>query len=262
MAEWERQPGFDLSGKRALVVGFANPAGSAIALALAEAGADVATASSTLDGDEIMVAKQCSKAVAKLGRATFSQGWDVTLPTNVQVGLKQLMKQFGMPSVLVYNADFQLQKPIEKVTDAEFGRVLQVNLAGAFYAARSFVRELPAGTPGRLVFVTSLQGERGLGNTAAYSAAKAGVSGLTMALSQELAPRQVTVNCMAPGWMDWSPGRGPDDPGENRLLRYIPMRRFGQGDELAGLAVLLASDAGGYLNGQVFHIDGGLTTHM
>ena len=100
MADWERQEGYDLSGKRALVVGFANPAGRAITEALAEAGANVAVASATMDGDEVMAAKRASRAIAKLGRETFSQGWDVTLPTNVRVGLRQLVKAFGVPSVL------------------------------------------------------------------------------------------------------------------------------------------------------------------
>ncbi len=262
MAEWNEKPGFDLSGKKALIVGFSNPAGRGIASALAEAGADVATASATLDGDEVMAAKRASKAVADAGKATFSQGWDVTLPTNVQVGLKQLQKEFGHPSVLVYNADAQLAKPIEKVTDAEFAHVQQVNLNGAFYAARSFIKEFEGDQAGRIVFVTSILGERGVANATAYAAAKAGVVGLSAALSQELGQRNFTVNCISTGWMDWTPGRGPDEIGQNLLMRFIPMRRFGHGDELGALAVLLASDAGGFLNGQVFHVDGGVMTHL
>ena len=97
MYEWQPKPGFDLTGKRAVVVGFANPAGHAISLALAEAGADVAVASATLDGDEVMAAKRAAKEIAAAGRESYSQGWDVTLPTNVQVGLKQLIKEFGPP---------------------------------------------------------------------------------------------------------------------------------------------------------------------
>ena len=260
MADWERQPGFDLSGKRALVVGFGNPSGRAIALALAEAGADVATASATMEGDEVMAAKRASKAIADLGRGTFAQGWDVTLPTNVQVGLRQLTKEFGTPGILVFNADLPLAKPIEKVSDAEFGRVQQVNLSGAFYAARSFARELSE-PGGRLIFVTSVFGERGVSHLSAYAAAKAGVHGLATALSQELADRRVTVNCISTGWMDWTPGRGSEDPAANLLLRFIPMRRFGRGDELGALAVLLASDAAGYITGQTFHVDGGVSGH-
>ena len=261
MADWERQEGYDLSGKRALVVGFANPAGRAITEALAEAGANVAVASATMDGDEVMAAKRASRAIAKLGRETFSQGWDVTLPTNVRVGLRQLVKAFGVPSVLVYNADLPLAKPIGKTGDAEFANVQAVNLSGAFYAARAWVRELGEGEPGRLIFVSSIFGERGVNNLSAYAAAKAGVFGLAASLSQELAPA-VTVNSIATGWMDWTPGRGADDPGENLLLRFIPMRSFGGAENLGPLAVLLASDASGFLSGQVFRVDGGISAHL
>lgn len=262
MAEWNRKPGYDLEGKRALVVGFGNPAGRAIALALAEAGADVAAASSTLDGDEVMEAKRVSKDVAGMGRKSLAQGWDVTLPTNVQVGLKQVIKEFGHPTILVYNADAPLARPIEKVTDAEFARVQAVNQSGAFYTARSFVREFPEGEAGRLIFVSTIFAERGVEGLAAYTTAKAGMVGLSTALSQELGGRNMTSNCIATGWMDWTPGRGPDEIGANVLMRFVPMRRFGKADELAALAVLLASDAAGYLNGQVFHIDGGVSQHL
>lgn len=262
MFEWQPKPGFDLTGKRALVVGFNNPAGRALSLAFAEAGASVATASATLDGDEIMEAKRVSKEISKLGRETFSQGWDVTLPKNVQVGLKQLAKEFGQPTVLAYNADATLSKSIEKTSDAEFARIQQVNLNGAYYAARSFVRDVPTDGTGRLIFVNSIFAERGVENFTAYAAAKAGVIGLSAALSQELGARAITSNCISTGWMDWTQGRGPDEIGANQLLRFIPMRRFGHADEIAALAVLLASDASGYLNGQVFHVDGGVSQHL
>src|SRR3970282_1724286 len=119
MPDWDVKPGFDLTGRKALVVGTGTPAARSIAVALAEAGADVGVASATLDGDEVIEAKPISKEVANLGPQTFSQGWHVSLPTNVQVGLKQLIKEFGHPNVLVYNADAMLAKPIEKITDAE-----------------------------------------------------------------------------------------------------------------------------------------------
>jgi len=262
VAEWDRKPGFDLTGKRALVVGCANPAGRAIALALAEAGTDVAITSATMDGDEVMEAKRVAKAVEGLGRKSLSQGWDVTLPRNVQVGFRQVVKEFGTPSILVFNADLSLAKPIEKVTDMEFARIQAVNQSGAFYSARTFLRELPEGVAGRIVFVTSIFGERGIDNLSAYATAKAGVMGLSAAISQEAAARGVTSNCISTGWMDWTPGRGPDEIGQNQLMRFVPMRRFGRGDEVATLAVLLSSDAAGYLNGQVFHVDGGVGQHL
>lgn len=262
MAEWNRKPGFDLTGKRALVVGCSNPSGRAIALGLAEAGADVAIASASLDGDEVMEAKRIAKAVEGLGRKSVSQGWDVTLPTNIQVGLKQIGKDFGKPAILVYNADAMLAKPIEKTTDSEFARIQAVNQSGAYYAARSFLKEFPEGETGRILFITSIFAERGVENLSAYTTAKAGVIGLSTALSQELGGRDITSNCVSTGWMDWTPGRGPDEIGANLLLRFIPMRRFGKAEELAALSVLLCSDAAGYFSGQVFHVDGGVSQHL
>lgn len=262
MADWDRKPGFDLTGRKALVIGTGNPAGAAIALALAEAGADVAIASATLDGDEIMAAKRAAKAVAATGRKSLDHGWDVSLPTNVQVGMKQVARDLGAPSILVYNADMSLAKPIDKTTDSEFARIQAVNQNGAFYAARSFVKERDKDTVGRIIFVTSIFGERGIDNYAAYATTKAGVTGLMKGLSQELAAQNVTSNAISTGWMDYTPGRGPDEIGQNRLMRFVPMRRFGTGEELGALAVLLASEAGGYLNGQTFHVDGGVMTHL
>jgi len=261
--DWERKPGFDLTGRKALVVGFANPAGEAIALALAEAGADVAAASATLDGDEVMAAKRAARKVAEMGRASISQGWDVSLPTNVQVGLRQIVKDFGTPNILVFNADAGLWKPATKVTDAEFATVQHVNQSGAYFAARSFLRERKdTNVPARLIFVTSVLAERGVGWNTVYATAKAGIEGLVAGLSQEFGPQNVTVNAIATGWMEWTAGRGPDEIGENRLLRFIPMRRFGKAEDVAPLAVLLASDAAGYINGQVLHVDGGVSQHL
>ena len=122
--------------------------------------------------------------------------------------------------------------------------------------------ELPADGNGRIVFVTNVFGERGVENLSAYATAKAGVEGLAFALSQELGGRGVTVNCISTGWMDHTRGRGPEEIGQNLLLRFIPMRRFGHADEVGALAVLLASDAAGYINGQVIHVDGGVLTHL
>lgn len=263
MNDWTRKSPIDLAGKKALVVGFGTPAGQAIALGLAEAGADVAVASATLEGDEVMAAKRAAKAVGELGRTSFSQGWDVTLPTNVQVGMRQLVKEFGTPSILVYNAEAELWRPTPKVTDAVFAQTQNINSSGGFYAARSFLRELPDDAESaRIVYVTNILGERGIGWNTAYAATKAGVLGLVAGLSQELGQRRVTVNAISTGWMDWTPGRGPDDIGQNRLLRFIPMRRFGTADDVAPLALFLASDASGYINGQVLHVDGGVSQHL
>jgi 3-oxoacyl-[acyl-carrier protein] reductase len=262
MSDWERSPAFDLSGRRALVLGAANPAARAIALAFAEAGADVAIASASLDGDEVMEAKRISRAVTGMGRKSLAHAWDVSLPTNVQVSLRQVVKEFGAPSVLVYNAEHTAAGPLTKLSDGEFARLQNVNASGPLYAARSFLKELPEGTPGRIIFLTSVLAERGMPGLAGYTASRSSISGLVAALSQECGPRGVTANAIAMGWMDWTPGRGPADIGQNRLLRYIPLKRFGTADDVAGLALLLASDSAGFFSGQVFHVDGGVSSHL
>lgn len=262
MSDWERKPGFDLTGKLALVVGFGTPAGRAIARGLAEAGADVAVAAASTDGDEVMEARRASKDVAKLDRRTFHQAWDVTLPTNVQVSMRQLVKELGAPSILVYAADLLIAKPFTKLTDSEIARMQSVNSLGPLYSARSLLRELPEDQPGRIILLSSVLAERGVEQLAGYTFSKAGLNALVPALSQEYGARGVTVNAIATGWMDWSPGRGPAEVEDNLLMRYIPQRRFGTADELVALAVLLASDASGYINGQVMRVDGGLTTHL
>ncbi len=259
---WDPKPGFDLTGKRALVVGFTNPAGRAISMAFAEAGADVAVAATSLDGDEVMEAKRTAREIEKAGRKSISQAWDVTLPTNVQVSFRQLVKDFGHPTILAFNADYPFIAPVEKTSDAQLAKVFGVNLHGAYYTARTFIRDFPEGESGRLIWVNSIFGERGVERLSAYAAARSGVIGLSAALSQELGARGFTSNCISTGWMDWTPGRGPDEIGENRLIRFVPMRQFGKADDVAPLAVLLASDAAGFLNGQVFHVDGGVSQHL
>ena len=153
-----------------------------------------------------------------------------------------------------------MAKPLVKTSDSEFSKIHQVNLHGAFATARSYVRDLKD-SKGKIIFVSSIFGSRGISNTAAYASAKAGVTGLTLALSQELSP-QITVNCIASGWMSWTPGRGTNSVEDNLLLRFIPSRRFGEPSELSALAVLLSSEAANYITGQIFTIDGGVSTHL
>lgn len=189
----ERLP---LSGLQAVVVGLTHSAGPGIALALAEAGADVAAAAASLEGDEVMAAKRVARQAERMGRRSLSQAWDVTLPTNVQVSLRQVVKELGAPRILVYCADLPFERAIERTTDAEFARVQAVNLHGAYYAARSFLRELPEGEPGCLIVMTPEMGEDGRPGFSAYAAAKAGLAGLIRSLASETQERGVTVNAI------------------------------------------------------------------
>ncbi len=253
---------FDLTGKSALIVGAGSASGRAIALALAEAGADIALSSVTQGGDEVMAMRRLSREIAARGRKSLAQAVDATLGTGVQVMVRQVAKKLGGIDILVTCPDFFLGKPADKVSDGEWSRVLNVNLSSVFFACRAAGREMLKKGSGRIINVASGLGERGLANSAAYCAAKAGVINLTRALAQEWGPHGITVNGIGPAWMEDSPALGDPNPEVNRLIRFIPMKRPGRADELGLLAVYLASDASGYVTGQTFFVDGGLLCHL
>ena len=253
---------YDLAGKKALVIGAGGPAGRAIALALGEAGADVTVSATSNDGDEILRAKAVQRELTKMGRQSATVAADVTLGTGVQVMVRQVAKDMGRIDVSVNAADLFLGKPAESTTDIEWNRVMQVNLSGAFHACRAAGKEMLKQGGGRIINVTSVLGERGLANAAAYCAAQGGILNLTRALAIEWGPQKITVNAIAQGWIDGSPIVGNPDPAANQTVRFVPMKRAGSADELGPLAVYLASDACGYINGQVMFVDGGLTTHL
>lgn len=251
---------FALDGRRALVLGAGSPAGRAIAVALAQSGADVAVAAASLDGEEVMACRRVRRAIEGLGRRSAEYAFDVTLGQNVQVSTRQVAKEMGGLDILVYAVTQPLDRPVEKTTDAEWSRALAVNLSGAFFACRAAVREMQE-SGGRIILVTGILGERGLVNAAAVAAAQHGVVGLTRALALELAQRNIRVNAIAAGWIEGGAGAGENNE-ENLLVRFVPMRRLGSPDELGGLAVYLASDASDYVTGQVLHVDGGVSYHL
>ena len=258
---------YDLSGKRALVLGAASGTGRAIALALAEAGADLALSTVTTDGEETMALRKTARAVRDMGRTAIEQSIDASLGTGAQVMVRQVSKELGRIDVLVSAPDLFLGKPATKVSDAEWAKVIGQNLSATFFACRAVGREMLKGevdgrTRGRIINVASVLGERGLANAAAYCAAQGGILNLTRALAQEWAAQGITVNAIAQGWMEDSPALGDTDPASNQTVRFVPMKRAGRSDEVAPMALYLASDASGYVTGQVLFVDGGLTVHL
>ena len=255
---WDRQPGFELAGRRALVVGVETASGAAIARGLAQAGASVAAIATGGDPGTV------SRLGTDLGAGSVTGVWDVTRSEAIEAGLAALSGGFGVPSVLVTACDAYAAAPIEQTDDATYRRVMALVVDAPYFLCRAFLRALPAETANpRIIMVTNVFGERGIDNLSAYAAAQGAVQNLVRALAQELGARNgATVNGIATGWMTDTPGRGPDEIGQNRLMRFVPMRRFGAADEVAPLAVLLASAGAGYISGQILHVDGGITTHL
>jgi NAD(P)-dependent dehydrogenase (short-subunit alcohol dehydrogenase family) len=254
---------FDLAGKRALVIGAGSPAGRAIALAFGEAGADVTVSSVTTDGEEVMRARHVQQEITQMGRKSATVATDVTLGQGVQVMVRQVAKDMGGIDILVNAPDLFLGKPAESTSDIDFNRVLQVNLAGTFHACRAAGKEmLKQERGGRIINVASVLGDRAIANAAAYCAAQAGILNLTRALATEWGPKNITVNAIAQGWMEYTAAIGNPDPAANQTVRFVPMKRAGAADELGPLAVYLASDSCGYISGQVMFVDGGLSTHL
>ena len=246
--------GFDLTGRRAIVYGAEKPVGAAIVDALREAGAAVGVTSANTDGTSLFRLK-------KAAQGGPNESVDLANGTNIQVATRKISKELGGLEIAVVVPQLYHAAPLRKTLDADIQRVLMANLGGAYAAFRSASREF-RGRPGRLIAVLDASAVRGLTNLSLYSAAQSGVIGLVRALSQELGPSGTTVNAIVVGWTDAAPGRGPSSVDENLLLRFIPMRRFGEAWEAAPLAVYLASAASGYVTGQAIQVDGGVLKHL
>jgi 2-deoxy-D-gluconate 3-dehydrogenase len=228
----------DLTGRRALVLGAGSAAGRAIALALAQAGADVAVASSSLDGEEVMACRRTRRAVESLGRRSAEYAFDVTLGQNVQVSTRQVAKEMGGLEVLVYAVASPLRRPAEKLSDAEWARALAVNLSGAFFACRAAVREMTNAGWGRILLVAPPAGDDA-GVTAGV--ARYALAGLARSLAAEFAERGIRVNLLAPDRLAGVETRALSPTGN---------------DEIGAVAVYLAGEGGDSVSGEVVQATG------
>ncbi|MCH7617808.1 MAG: SDR family oxidoreductase [Chloroflexi bacterium] len=254
---------FSLDGKRALVIGASNAIGRAIAVALAEAGADVAVATTTPLKDEETAANSCANEIWALDRKGFAQAIEAADEADVNALIERTVAELGGIELLVNAHDLPFAKPAPETDFAEWRRVIDVNLGGPFLACRAAgQRMLSDGHPGgSIINVASVLGERGLANGAAYCSAQAGVLNLTRALALEWARGGVRVNAIGAGWTEGMAMAG-DDESRAKLERYLPYKRLARPDEIAGIAVYLASDVSAYLTGQVVWVEGGALSHV
>lgn len=244
---------FDLAGRVAVVVGGTSGIGHAIALGLAEAGADVVAT-----GRRESHVDAAARDVEARGRRTIRQTSDVADAASLAALRDRCLSALGAVDVVVFAAGVTKRVPALEMTEADWQRILDTNLTGMMRAYQAFAPQMIARRAGRFVGIGSLASFVGLHEVAAYTASKAGVAGLTRALAVEWAPYNVVVNAIAPGVFETDLNRellkGPR--GQEFLMR-TPMRRFGRVEELVGAAVYLASDAASFVTGQVLAVDGG-----
>ncbi len=245
---------FRLDGRVAVVVGGAGGLGSAMARGLAEAGAAVAVADA--DGDQ---ARRVADAIGKTGARALALAVDVADRAAVERMADEAERTLGPVEVLVNSAGITHRCPAADFPEAEWHRVIAVNLTGVFHGCQVLGRRMLARRSGRIVNIASIAGHIGLTGTVAYAASKGGVVMLTRALAVEWAPLGVRVNAIAPSWFQSNIGDLIHrEPGyAERVMRRVPVGRMGAPDELVGAVLYLASDASSMVTGHVLAVDGG-----
>ncbi|MFC5448304.1 3-oxoacyl-[acyl-carrier-protein] reductase [Paenibacillus aestuarii] len=243
-----------LTGKVALVTGASRGIGRAIALHLAESGAAVAV---NYAGSE-SAAQEVVELIEAMGRKAVKLRADVSLSQEADALVKQTIEIFGKIDILVNNAGITRDNLIMRMKEEEFDQVIATNLKGVFNCVKAVTRPMMKQRSGRIINISSVVGVLGNPGQANYVAAKAGVIGLTKATARELASRGITVNAVAPGFIETDmTDKLPADVRES-MQKQIPLERLGQPEEIAKAVRFLASDDAAYMTGQTLHVDGGM----
>ncbi|MGG3306412.1 3-oxoacyl-[acyl-carrier-protein] reductase [Paenibacillus sp. FSL W8-0187] len=243
-----------LKGQTALVTGASRGIGRSIALGLADLGANVAV---NYAGSEA-AATEVVEAIRAKGVSAIAVKSNVGRTEEADAMVKQVMETFGRIDILVNNAGITRDNLIMRMKEEEFDQVIETNLKGVFNCLKAVTRPMMKQRYGRIINISSVVGALGNPGQANYVAAKAGVIGLTKSAARELASRGITVNAVAPGFIDTDMTRElPEDMREG-LLGGIPLARLGQPEEIAGVVAFLASSSASYMTGQVLHVDGGM----
>jgi len=242
-----------LEGKLALVTGASRGIGRAIALELVAQGATVAGTATSEAG-----AEQITKMLAQEGSQGRGFVLNVTDEPQMEQVLNAAQDEFGRLYALVNNAGITRDNLLMRMKDSEWDEIIEINLKAVFRLCRLCMRELIRAREGRIINVVSVSGEMGNPGQTNYAAAKAGVIGFSKSLAREIASRNVTVNCVAPGFIDTDMTRGLSEAQRQAVVQYVPLGRLGQPAEVAGAVAYLASPLAGYITGTTIDVNGGM----
>ncbi len=239
--------------KVALVTGASRGIGHAIALALGREKYIVIGTATTQDGADKL--NRAFEAAAIQGSGMML---NVADPNSIELTMGQIKERYGMPSILVNNAAVTQDNLLLRMKEEEWNTVIETNLNSVFRITKACLRDMLKARWGRIINISSVVGTTGNAGQVNYAAAKAGLIGFTKSLAQEVASREVTVNAIAPGFIDTDMTRNLPEDQRNYLLSRIPMERLGQPDDIAAAVIFLASNAANYITGQTLHVNGGM----
>lgn len=242
-----------LQGQIALVTGASRGIGQAIALELGKQGATVIGTATSEKG-----AQAISEYLAAAGIKGAGYALNVNDVAQTETVLTDLRKQFGEISILVNNAGITKDNLLARMSDEEWDDVLSTNLKSVFRMSRAVLRAMMKARGGRIINIASVVGSMGNAGQSNYSASKAGMLGFTKSLAQEIGSRNITVNCVAPGFIDTDMTLALGDEQRVKLLEHVPLKRLGTPQDIAASVAFLASPAAAYITGVTLHVNGGM----
>jgi len=237
----------------AFVTGASRGIGRAIALRLSRSGHDIVVASPEVDNNELVASE-----IRAAGGKAMTLDFDLTSLDSIKQGVTAALKELGKIDVLVNNAGITKDGLAVRMKPEDWQLVLQINLSGAFYTAQQVLLGMMRERWGRIINIASVVGQMGNAGQANYVSSKAGIIGLTKALAQEVGSRNITVNAVAPGFIETDMTAKLPQEVKDRMLAAVALRRLGQPDDVAGVVNFLASDDAAYITGHVVNVNGGM----